>query len=417
MNKNSIFIFLGIIVLYLDVPLFLGDFMLPSVTGIAFLIFFSVLYAPRAHQLKCLLALEGLLLGYLAFGFAGHNLGSFISSQQLVVGVMLFSYLIIYTRKISDTTLSNVLAFTIVSFAFLSQLEVYTAFKEVSDSFRNWAYGDTFYFYADDNRDIEMVGSIRPKVFAPEPSSHTNLLSILLLCYKFVTVKSARLIDFIILILCTAVYFSTQSPPLLLSIAIYLFLSLHWSKNLFLKIILMLAFSIILIIAFSIILGMSGGIQLDGFSRFSNFGDVEVVSSSNVRLLFPVLTMIDVLQHYPLFGIGIGNKEALVSISSLYVVTNNDALMNENILLGSFAIPRLFIYFGLFGTWIFLIIICKTVLIINSVQILRFSMVCFVLIFSFGAFEAVYFWCLLSICYRCCLSNATHNQELNFSPR
>jgi hypothetical protein len=408
-KTTSIFIFLIIVLLYLDIPLFVGSFMLPSFTGIIFLLFFSVLYPPQVHQIKCFLALEGLFLGYLAFGVAGYDIASFISSQQLVVGVMLFSYLIIYTRRISDNTFSNVLAFTIIFIAFLSQLELYTVFREVSDSFRYWAYGDTSYFYENDNRDLALIGNIRPKVFAPEPSTHTILLGYLLVCYKLIIVKSAKTVEALMLILCTLVYFSTQSPTLLLSITIVVFLNVNWLKNLPLKIIGLLLLTIILLLVFFLLLEGLGSIQLGAFSRLSKFGDLAVVSSENVRLYYPLLTLADSIKHYPLFGIGVGNKEALVPISSILTGTNHSNLLNENMLLGSFAIPRIFIYFGFLGGATFLLIIYKTIVNLNAWQFLKLSVPVLVLVLSLGTFEGVYFWFVLAIGYRSCLGNEKHH--------
>jgi len=163
---------------------------------------------------------------------------------------------------------------------------------------------------------------------------------------------------------------------------------------------------------FFIILGATWGVQLEVFSRLSDFGDIDVISSTNVRLYFPIITMFDVLQQYPLFGIGIGNKKALVSISSIYSASSNYHLLNENILLGSFAISRILTYFGLLGAWIFLVIIYKTVLPISFAQLIKFSVSCSVLVLSIGPFESVYFWCLLAICYRCILTGETYNTEL-----
>lgn len=401
MKKNSIFIFFGIILLYLDIPLFIGNFMLPSIIGVVILIFFSLLNSPHINQLKCFLALETFLFGYFFYGPDGYNLGSFISSQQLVAGVMLFSYIIIYIKKISDERLSNIFAFTIIFIALLSQLELYTPLKDLSDSFRNWAYGNTSYLYDSDKRDIALVGNIRPKVFAPEPSTHTILLSCLLLCYKFLRAYKLTAIDFVIIILCVAVYFATISPSLFLAISIYILLSVNWFKDLLLKMIPVMLIFIILVLI--------GGIELDVYSRFYSFGDINEVSSVNVRVLYPILTMLDVIQQYPLFGIGVGNKEELISISSFYAFNSNQDLINENILLGSFALARMIIYFGLLGTLIFLLIIFNTVLTINFKQFFRFCIVCFVLVFSLGTFEGMYFWFLLAISYRSSQINEARN--------
>ena len=401
MKKNSIFVFLIIILLYLDTPLFIGNFMLPSIIGVVILIFFSLLNTPHTNQLKCFLALETFLFSYFFFGPDGYNLSSFISSQQLVAGVMLFSYLILYIKKIPDKRLLNIFAFTIISIAFLSQLEVYTSIKELSDSFRNWAYGNTSYLYDSDKRDLALVGNIRPKVFAPEPSTHTILLSCLLLCYRFIKGLTLTVIDFVILILCVAVYFATLSPSLFLAIILYILLSVNWLKNLPLKMIPVFFSFIILVVI--------GGIELNVFSRFYSFGDINEVSSVNVRVLYPILTMQDVIQHYPLFGIGIGNKEELVSISSFYAFNANQDLINENILLGSFALARMIIYFGLLGTLIFLLIIFNTVLTISFKHFLRFSTICFILVFSLGTFESMYFWFLLAISYRSSQYNEARN--------
>jgi hypothetical protein len=180
-----------------------------------------------------------------------------------------------------------------------------------------------------------------------------------------------------------------------------MFLSVNWLKNLHLKIILSLLFIAVL--------AEWGGIQSSVFSRLSNFGDLDVVSSENVRLYYPLLTMSDSIKHYPLFGIGVGNKEALVSISSILNNVNDYDLLNKDMLLGSFAIARIFTYFGLLGGGIFLFIINKTVLNLNASQFLKLSIFLSVLVFSIGTFEGVYFWCLLAVGYRSCLGNKKYD--------
>jgi len=91
-------------------------------------------------------------------------------------------------------------------------LENYTAFKTVSDSFRERFYD--FGVYASDRRDELLYGMIRPKFFTSEPSYLTFGFSFLL--FGWYGLSTAKLRLPLALALLAAAYFLMRGPTLLL---------------------------------------------------------------------------------------------------------------------------------------------------------------------------------------------------------
>jgi hypothetical protein len=196
-------------------------------------------------------------------------------------------------------------------------LEVAGILKYVSDSFREIAYtAGGYYVYESDNRDIGLVGHVRPSLFTPEPS----LLAIgflvfvnswLLAAYSQRNLGLACIGSLVMLGL-------LGSPIIVLSLAVSLVIMLFRERN-----VSSLWFTTALaLIGIAVAIYVQPEVASDLATRFGeayrNAATLNPTSETR-RLIFPYLTLIDVLKHSPVFGVGISGKEVVSTYSSLTV--------------------------------------------------------------------------------------------------
>jgi hypothetical protein len=133
-------------------------------------------------------------------------------TYSLMIGYALFLALTRYHRS---QLASVMLGFSMVILIGCA-LENSDAFKEVSDSFRAWAF-DTGVYKAD-LRDQEFYGRVRPKLFTSEPSAVAFMFSLFAFSWYALSGMRLKLMGFLMLI--AAGYFLMRGPTLLLCIAL-----------------------------------------------------------------------------------------------------------------------------------------------------------------------------------------------------
>ena len=77
--------------------------------------------------------------------------------------------------------------------------------------------------------------------------------------------------------------------------------------------------------------------------------DLFSVSSENIRVVYPLLTLSDVLMDNPILGVGIGDKEKIFEISQITPYITNELLIEKGVAIGNNAFLRLFMYLGILG--------------------------------------------------------------------
>jgi hypothetical protein len=224
-----------------------------------------------------------------------------------------------------------------------SVLEVLGVTKEISDSFRVWAYGEVFTVYDHDLRDIDMVGWPRPKLFSVEPSHVTKVfiasinswLLIRVSLRKVVAVAGATIAMFVIM----------GSPMLVVSAAITIVI-VAWNRRTSLRAkVTMTLTALILGVVFTTFLAPTTVstvvTRLEDVSEPASQYDRRA-SSEQRRILYPYLTLAETWMNWPVFGVGITGKEVVAEHTKLPVKQVGSALGNN-------VMAELGIYLGLIG--------------------------------------------------------------------
>ena len=224
-----------------------------------------------------------------------------------------------------------------------SVLEVAGLIREISDAFREWAYGGTFTLYDGDARDISFVGWVRPKLFATEPSAVSKMFIVTINSWLLVKVTGRKAVvvagatGFMFLIL--------GSPMFVVSVAITLSI-LVWNRRASIRtrVATVLA-ALIVSVLFLVFFGGSAlstvTERLDRIGATTSTGQLEH-RSENIRTLIPWINLVNTWSRWPLFGVGVGGKEVLVEYSPFSDHSLNTAM-------GSNAAAQLGNYLGLLG--------------------------------------------------------------------
>ena len=172
-------------------------------------------------------------------------------------------------------------------------------FSDLSNWFRNTFY--SFDIYASDNRDITMVGFIRPKVFSREPSFLSQFLVLFLVFWH--TLSSFRYKTIVVLFLGLFSVFLTGSPKVILLFPVLILINFSKLKRLLWKyqIISVPVFSMIIVFTILVIFYFFNQ-RIDDVLEFKD-------QSFNMRIFIPGLVLIFTLIRYPFFGVGLGAKE------------------------------------------------------------------------------------------------------------
>jgi hypothetical protein len=107
-------------------------------------------------------------------------------------------------------------------------LEVTGLIREISDSFRVWAYEGVYTLYSDNNRDINMVGWSRPRLFSEEPSHVTRVFIASINSWLLVRVSWAKVA---IVAGATVLMFFIMGSPMLLVSSVITLLIVFWNRR------------------------------------------------------------------------------------------------------------------------------------------------------------------------------------------
>lgn len=220
----------------------------------------------------------------------------------------------------------------------LTFMERFLGLDKVSDFFRNSVYVGSYMAYDGDERDLNMVGYIRPKVFTSEPSLLALGFFVFSICAYFSS-KDIR-VRFLIILMSVLEFFMVGSPIILL-IFVVVFLMGALDRYGYL--------GVFFVATFIFIFGLSGFLSDGVFSRF-NTDELSVVysgsdkqneKSERLRMVYPYVSAIDSIKENPFFGIGIGGKRSLAIYSSF--TTEYDIAIGNN------AFATIFAYYGVVG--------------------------------------------------------------------
>lgn len=224
-----------------------------------------------------------------------------------------------------------------------SILEVTGVIRELSDAFRVWAFEGTYTLYDGDERDINMVGWVRPKVFSVEPSDVAKMFIVLINSWLLVRVTGMK--GAIVAVATGAMFVILGSPMLVVSIAITLIV-LVWNRQSSVRsrVVTVLA-TLVASVFFLTFFGETALSSLD--SRIERIGSVQADGqlehrSENLRAVVPWVTLINTWSRWPIFGVGFGGKEVVLE-ESRKETTNYKFAMGTN------AAAEVGTYLGLLG--------------------------------------------------------------------
>lgn len=336
---------------YLNIPLApSGRLLVPSVTTVALipLIWLAVRRNFAVRDKIFLLKLTWLLLLSIALS-PGYNYISekFLSLIQfcLALGVTFLTVrLMLHLRpEVLERSLLVLWLLIVVG----SLLEVADVIRGLSDAFRVWAYEGIYTLYTSEDRDMRFVGLVRPRLFSTEPSHVTTIFIVSINAWLLVRLTLARLA---VAIAASAVMFLLMgSPTYIASAIITLAIVLTDARTTVDSRVGMLLVG--MLIGVFAVVHFGDSVIASLASRLDRIGDRTMtgqvsLSSENLRVVYPFLTLIDTWSRWPIFGVGVGGKE-LVMENSIF------PHVDPRFAIGTSAVAELGIYLGLLGSVLF----------------------------------------------------------------
>lgn len=302
------------------------------------------------------------------------------------VSLLMFSFLtgIFFSKLLDGLSSDQVLSFVQTSlFAIIigSFLEVVGVIDQISNTFRVLFYQNSL--YAGDLRDLYFTGHIRPKLFTSEPSHVTK--AFMLLCCSWYLLRPLSKVFLLSIIFHLYMLWAQASPIVVLSLIFLFFIHLLISKR---KVLVfgLLAMSLILLVSLAIVYS-DEIIQLGALVTRVEQATEGDDGSINQRFIYPLITFFDVIKCYPIFGIGILNKEVILNVTSF--VHEND----PNQILGNNAFFNSISYFGLIGVLSFIVTFYFYVKnLMSPSKVLMFFAFFFIYSFATGAFVTPRYW-------------------------
>jgi len=252
-------------------------------------------------------------------------------------------------KKLKKTFLN--LASVVIIFA---AAEVYGGLKPVTDYVSKILYSaDDVFLYSSDDRDQNLHGEIRPKIFTQEPSHPAKFVAVMLIGWLILSTSRFRYFIFLTLILIS--FYLMRSPSLVIAFVLF---GYHVVEKIFTRykfISNSVKYSYIIFV-FLTVTTVQLWVGLLPFSRAQSIaegGDPSTI----IRLMGPINTTYNILKERPYFGVGIGASEAADS-TMLDVYSTFSSIKMERFYLTESAgwgnsFFQFFTYFGIVGGFLF----------------------------------------------------------------
>ena len=366
---------------YLELPVSLTEqIYIPSFSTFIILLIAAALARPawRRRDVTALLFLIAIFAATAVFGGDASQTGQRFkgllqASVSAAGGIMLLRLIeLIPARRLS--AIFSVYTLVLVGGA---ALEV-AGLLGISNDFRNSVYKVGGYAaYSADDRDLALGSFIRPKFFASEPSLLALGYFVAVNCWLMLRPSTRRFTIVGALTFLMAVI--ANSPIIYLSGALSIAIWTRSRSSGGIAILYVLTGVVLLATAITPALPSLEGRFGALLSDETNYS----VTSENLRLKFPFISVVDTLKHYPLFGLGIGGKRTLEYISSIglgweYAFGNNN-------------VATLLMYFGLLGTPLFILVLHRYFGWLRVDRTLLWIAIIFISLAS-GGFEAPRNW-------------------------
>lgn len=332
--------------LYLNLAVTVGGFVVPGVLGLVG----AVCLANHVRNvLSAALIVAFLTLSLLAGGSGSAMFDVRLPSYvQIIVAIGCAHVLLCSMGGYMVAVRKTLLAWMLFITAGVILEASIPAFRGLSDAFRTWAFEGRF-LYTYDARDLREYGIVRPSLFSQEPS-HVAKAFVVFATGWYVLARRHRLA---VLIVCTVlVTIFLRSPFVVLAVPLALYLERIASGRPLTR----------TFVAGVPLLGVVAVIVAEVFStRWHNIMNSND-SSFFTRYQGPFAVARDTLEQYPVFGVGIGAKEALWDfVHDAYSRAFTDAGHLYDVYLDYFnnALATTLMFFGLIGSALFYFLIAN----------------------------------------------------------
>lgn len=211
-----------------------------------------------------------------------------------------------------------------------SLLEVLGVLRDASDSFREWAYTGTYTIYDAVDRDINMVGWLRPKLFSVEPSHVTKFFIAAINSWLLIKATWTKVW---VTVGATLIMLIVMGSPMLLVSAAITFAIVLWNRRAQLR-------TKVAMISAALIVALLFGAFYEGSrytiiaDRLSSIGestssDGDELGSEEKRVVYPYVTLLDTWSRWPLFGVGFSGKEVIFEHSAISFRDSDSAMGNN----------------------------------------------------------------------------------------
>lgn len=398
-------VFAFAVAIYTEVPLYLTNtFFIPAfaiVLSLPFLMIYnwkSIRRCEVTYIIRVVLVLLFSALLSPGSEHLGHKLtGVMQTTVSVSAGLMMFMIM----KKIPRQRLKVLFGWLTLMLLVGVTAELLGVLRGASDAFRNLVYSKGGYqVYQATARDIGLAGFQRPSFFVSEPSLvaigfMVFSCSWLVLSNRFKTLVLLTGMNLVMLLM-------VRSPILLISLVVMMsiFLTAGQTMVLYRRALIGLIFAgaVLSYLVVANPLGERVTDSLEGASRFER-------SSENIRMVFPYITMRDVLAGSPAWGVGISGKEVVESFTSLP--------FDLSTILGNNNFAALFTYLGVVGAVLFCAVqfqYLRWVLTLKHIFI--YSVFALGLSQTMGGFESPRFWGYLFL-----FAGALQNNSAEKSPR
>lgn len=398
-----------IIGIYIGIPLKVGHVSIPAFWAGASGLLLLALNASQIQKQHgwLLLGLAGLaLLGVVINYGDGAELARIKGAVQLLYSIVIAYGLFLELKGWGRERVAKL--FWVISLLLVAgcALELFTVFKEWSDSFRNHVF-EPGSLYNNDFRDKLVFGKIRPKLFTVEPSYVAIFLLLSMTAYFTLTkVTLTRLLQYFLIAL--AGMYLIGSPIVLLVAFVpvlnFLFLRKSWrefagvafageAKRL---LVVSLYSSVLLMVMILIWRGV--GMSQNADSESSRLAQIlsGKEDSFTGRLAAPPLIAYHVLTASPGFGVGLEAKDQL---NDVVLQVFQKLGMQTNIVdtrkLGNYVTNNFWlhwIYWGLLGGSLMIILVYKFMQLIGVRYPLYFFVVIAMFMQTMGGYVTPRFW-------------------------
>lgn len=298
--KNSLF-FVILALFYLDIPLVLEKARIPNISffvGIMSVFVVSKISFTKSSIRPILLfiivALSSATLSQLVMGGEGRGIALLTLCYSITLGYLL--YCIYQHYEISNLVFLYFLFFLLLG----GILEInFDLVKAISDDFGQLMHPN---FYTSDMRDMNMVGSIRPKFFSSEPSHFAKFYVLMLICWYVSSSNPKKsLIAYVL-----AITGFLLNPTGITTVCFLIILALQFlsmksiGKRIAFLVLIIPTFTIFL---FPVIYSLLG----DRISSMTKMEDISFI----IRLILPAYLAIEALSNNILLGVGFGGRRIL----------------------------------------------------------------------------------------------------------